>query len=61
MKKISTLISFDVESAPANVGEKIEMQDEMSPKVDTLKKLRAFARAAFSDTALTGLPLIILN
>ncbi len=60
MKEISTLISSDAET--------MKVKDdcnkncyEMSPKADTLERLRSLARVAFSDTALPGMPLIILN
>lgn len=60
MKKISTLISSEAESVSIKVNG-MTKEAEMSPKTDTLDKLRRLARVAFSDAALTGMPLIILN
>lgn len=58
MKKISTLISSEAESMSVNVE---NSRCEMSPKADTIERIRRFARVAFSDAALAGMPLIILN
>lgn len=60
MKEFSTLISFEAETMNA----KADCSDgcyEMSPKADTVERLRHLARVAFSDAALSGMPLIILN
>lgn len=60
MKEISTLISIEAETMNA----KADCNDgcyEMSPKADTIERLRHLARVAFSDTTLPGMPLIILN
>lgn len=59
MKKISTIISSNAESM--SVKTRDNDQFELSPKSDTLEKIRRFARVAFSDAALAGMPLIILN
>lgn|GEM_PF-3523210 len=59
MEKNSTLLT------PASDGISVpvetKMNDTAEPKAATIQRICQFARAAFSDASLAGMPVIVLN
>lgn len=60
MKKNSTLFSPGSQSVSLHVELKPK-DGAIAPKQATLERIRLFARAAFSDPSIAGMPAIILN
>ncbi len=60
MEKNSTLLHYMADTRSADT--KLKNNDNRSqPKASTIHNLCMFARVAFSDTALAGVPAIVLN
>lgn len=62
MEKNSTLFSPDSESFSVKVKlSEGKTNGQEYPKPATIRRICQFARAAFSDAALDGMPAIVLN
>lgn len=59
MENNSTL--FTPASDGISVPVETKMNDTAGPKAATIRQICDFARAAFSDASLAGMPVIVLN